>query len=257
MRTEHLMISLAIRTTLAATSLFLGPTAALDEPEPRVVTPGANPGLAPPPSDAIVLFDGTNLDQWSTTDGKPAGWETDGKPGGAATILAGSGSIITKKSFGDAQVHIEFCTPDPGPAGKDQPAGQARGNSGVYLQNRYEVQVLDSYQSSTYPDGQCAAIYKKHAPLVNACRPPGEWQTYDIVFHAPRFDAAGKKMANARLTVIHNGVLVQDNVEVDGATGSAANTNEAPGPGPIYLQDHGNPVKYRNIWVRELNPSMR
>ena len=248
-------LSLAIVASLAHASL--APSVMHDDPEPRVVTPGANPGIAPPPSDAIVLFDGTSLEQWTTTDGKPAAWKPEGKAGGSMTIAPGSGSILTKKTFGDAQIHVEFCEPDPGPAGKDQPTGQARGNSGVYIQNRYEVQVLDSFKSSTYPDGQCAAIYKKHAPLVNACRPPGEWQTYDIVFHAPRFDAAGKKTANARITVLHNGVLVQDNAEVDGATGSAADANEAPGPGPIYLQDHGYAVKYRNIWVRELGAPAR
>ncbi len=233
----------------------LGARAVLDEPEPRVVTPGSASAPTAPPSDAVILFHGTDLGQWSTLKGEPAGWKAEGKAGGAMTIVPGSGSIVSKQSFGDAQIHVEFCTPDPGPAGREQPTGQGRGNSGVYIQNRYEVQVLDSYRNSTYSDGQCAAIYKKHPPLVNACRPPGEWQTYDIIFRAARFDAAGKKTANARITVLHNGVLVQDNAEVDSPTGAAALTSESPGPGPIYLQDHGNPVKYRNIWVRDLADS--
>lgn len=237
---------------LAVASLLPTPARA-DAPEPRVVVPAPSAAPGAPPSDAIVLFDGTALDQWTTADGKAAGWKADGTRGGALTITPGSGSIQTRQTFGDAQIHVEFSEPDPAPGGKEL-TDQARGNSGVYIQSRYEVQVLDSYKSSTYPDGQCAAIYKKHAPLVNACRPPGEWQTYDIVFHAPRFDASGKKTSNARITVIHNGVLVQDNAEVDGPTGSAADATEAPGPGPLYLQDHGNPVKYRNIWVRRLEP---
>jgi len=234
-----------------------GGWAAHDDPGPRVVTPGPAPSPLAPPSDAVVLFDGTSLERWTTASGAPAGWTVEGGPGGSMTIVPGSGGIVTKQSFGDAQIHIEFCAPDPGPPGEGRaapPTGQARGNSGVYIQNRYEVQVLDSFQSSTYPDGQCAAIYKKHAPLVNACRPAGEWQTYDIVFHAPRFDASGAKTADARITVIHNGVLVHDHAEVDGPTGSAGLSREAPVPGPIYLQDHGSAVKFRNIWVRELKP---
>ena len=211
---------------------------------PPVVTPGAM--AADAPSDAKLLSG--SLDNWTKRDGKPAAWKLEEK---TLTVSPGAGDIVSKETFADAQIHVEFCEPDPAPGGKEL-TGQSRGNSGVYIQNRYEVQVLDSYKSSTYPNGQCAALYGKHPPLVNACRAPGQWQTYDIVFHAPTFDAAGKKTASARVTVLHNGVLVQDNAEVDGPTGSAANATEAPGPGPIYLQDHANPVKYRNIWVREL-----
>jgi hypothetical protein len=213
-------------------------------PGPRAVVPGA--ACAGAPSDAIVLFDGTSLDQWTGPDGKPAGWKAEGKAGGAMTIVPGSGSIRTRKSFGDCQIHVEFATPTPASG-----EGQERGNSGVYIQGRYEVQVLDSFKSETYPDGQCGAIYKQHAPLVNACRAPGEWQSYDIVFRAAKFDSAGKVSRPVRITVLHNGVLIQDNAEVRGTTGSAPGKEE-PGDGPIDLQDHGNAVKYRNIWVRPL-----
>lgn len=212
-------------------------------PQPKVITAGASASEAP--SDAIVLFDGTSVDAWQHPDGKPASWKLDATPakGGAMTMT--NAPIITKKKFGDCQLHVEFCTP-----AEVKGDGQGRGNSGVYFQSRYEVQVLDSYKNETYPDGQCAAIYKQHAPLVNASRKPGEWQTYDIIFHAAKFEN-GKKTANARLTVFHNGVLVQDNAEVTGPTGSAMNTAEE-GDGPLYLQDHGNPVRYRNIWIRPL-----
>lgn len=213
--------------------------------EPPVVTPGAIETRGAP-SDATVLFDGKDLSRWATMDGKPAGWASDGT---AMTVTTGAGSIVTRDKFADCQLHIEFATP-----AKVEGEGQGRGNSGVYLQGRYEVQVLDSYNSRTYPDGQCGAIYKQHPPLVNACRAPGEWQTYDIVFRAPRFDGAGRKTANASLTVVHNGVLIQDHADVTGPTGSAP-FKESPDPGPLYLQDHGNPVRYRNIWIRPLAPS--
>jgi hypothetical protein len=222
-----------------------------EPPLPKVVTPGSpsHPELAP--SDAIVLFDGTSFDAWTKTDGKPVEWTLDNAKvkGSAMTCKPGSGSIMTKEMFGDMQIHIEFATPKA-----DADAGlksQARGNSGVYIQGRYEVQVLDSYQNETYPDGQCGAVYKQHAPLVNVCRAPGEWQTYDIVFTASKFDGAGKKTANARVTVIHNGVLIQNNAEITGPTGGAIGEDETK-PGGLMLQDHGNFVQYRNIWVRKL-----
>lgn len=211
-------------------------------PQPKVVTPGAAASDAP--ADAVVLFDGTNLDAWSAQDGKPATWTLDdGKPKGGAMTVHG-GPVITKQKFGDCQLHVEFCEPVTNGQGQD------RGNSGVYLQGRYEVQVLDSFKSETYPDGQCGAIYKQHAPRVNACREPGKWQTYDIIFHGPKMEN-GKKTANATITVLHNGVLIQDHAEVTGPTGAAMNAQEG-GDGPIYLQDHGHTVKYRNLWIRPL-----
>lgn len=229
---------LTVGLTAAIASSF--PSAQPAKQQPRTVKAGAQNSAAP--SDAKVLFDGSNLDAWQTPDGKPAPWAV---ADGAATVN-GKGSIVTKEKFGDAQIHVEFATPTD-----ISGDSQGRGNSGVYLQGRYELQVLDSYNNPTNPEGSCGAIYSKHPPLVNASRGPGEWQTYDIVFRAAKFDASGKKTANARATVFHNGVLIQDNVEIDGTTGSAPNKESAE-PGFIYLQDHGNPVKYRNIWVRPI-----
>jgi hypothetical protein len=164
-------------------------------------------------------------------------------------VVPGTGSIETARGFGDAQLHIEWRTPTPAKG-----EGQERGNSGVFLMGRYEVQVLDSYQNVTYPDGQAAAIYGQFPPLVNASRPPGEWQTYDIVFHAPRFDASGKLLSPARMTVLHNNVLVQDNVTLVGPTANRQQPPYSAHPDklPISLQDHGNPMRFRNIWIREL-----
>src|SRR4051812_37780794 len=217
---------------------------------PPVVKPGgysgASPGVQAPPADAVVLFDGVSVDGWTTREGKPAGWEAEGKPGGTMTVAKGKGDIVSKQAFGDAQIHVEFKTPV-----ETTGEGQDRGNSGVYLHGRYEVQVLDSYQNETYPDGQCGAIYKQHVPLVNVCRPQGEWQTYDIVFHPAKFDSAGKKTAPGRVTVVHNGVLIQDNAELYSPTGGAIGEDEKP-TGPLLLQEHGHPVKYRNIWYRPL-----
>lgn len=230
--------------TLTAGALAFAPLSRPDEP--AVIKPGTPADMSkptPPPSDATVLFDGRSLDNWQTMDKKPAPW---GLADGAMVIRPGGASIITKETFGDCQLHVEFATPTDLSG-----ASQERGNSGVYLQGRYEVQVLDSYNNKTYPDGQCGAVYGKHPPLVNACRGPGEWQTYDIIFRAARFDAAGKKTENARVTVLHNGVLIQNNAEIDGTTGSSP-IKESAEPGPVYLQDHGNPVKYRNIWIRPL-----
>lgn len=241
-----------IAPTLLVRTAFAQPPAAVQPALPRIVAPGPNAGVVMAPSDAVVLFDGTQLDAWTTMEGKPAGWSCAGRKGSAMTVKPGSGSIITKQKFGDCQVHLEFATPkDDADAGK---TGQERGNSGVYIQGRYEVQILDSYKNETYPDGQCGAIYKQHAPLVNASAPPAEWQTYDIIFRAPRFNDKGERTAKARITVLHNAVLIQDNVEVDGPTGSAQ-MKEEPGDGPIYLQDHGNLVRYRNIWVRPIGES--
>lgn len=212
------------------------------EPEPRVVTPGQ--GTAPP-SDAIVLFDGSNLDEWvSARDGSPARWTVKD---GIMTV-AGGGAIATKRDFSDCQLHIEWRTP-----AEVKGEGQGRGNSGVFLQSRYEVQVLDSYQNRTYSNGQAGSLYKQSIPLVNVCRPPGEWQTYDIIYTAPRFNADGMRVSPARITVIQNGVVVQNNVELRGTTEYIGMPkNIAHGAAPIQLQDHGNPVSYRNIWIREL-----
>ena len=212
------------------------------DPEPRVVTAGV--GTAPP-SDAIVLFDGTSLDNWMKLDSTAAKWELKD---GAMTVIKGTGDIRTKRNFGSVQLHLEWRTP-----AVVESEGQGRGNSGVFLQGIYEVQVLDSYQNRTYSNGQAASIYKQHIPLVNACRPPGEWQTYDIIFMEPVFNADGIKVRSGSLTVIQNGVLVQNNIEIKGTTPYIGLPQNPPhGKGPLKLQDHSNPVSYRNIWVREL-----
>lgn len=223
------------------------PQHSMDRPQPRVVSPGPFVASAPP-SDAIVLFDGRSLAGWQSADhaGQPAKWKVEN---GYAEVVAGAGGIESKEALGDVQLHIEWRTPTP-PKGESQ----ERGNSGVFLMGRYEVQVLDSYHSITYPDGQAGAIYGQFPPLVNASRPPGEWQTYDIVFHRPRFDAAGRVTRPARMTVLHNGVLVQDNVELSGPTAHQSRPPYAKHADalPLMLQDHGNPVRFRNIWVRKL-----
>ncbi len=219
------------------------PPANQPPPPPVVSTPEGKP-----PSDAVVLMDGTSLGAWvraGTND--PAGWKPQGSQGGWTECQPGSGSIATRESFGDVQIHLEFATPEV-IDGKDQ----GRGNSGVYIMGRYEVQVLDSYENPTYPDGSCGSIYGIAPPLVNASRPPGTWQTYDIIFRAPRFDAAGKKTENARVTVLHNGVLVQNATEIPKPTLAGLFGDESASTGPIYLQDHGNRVRYRNVWVRRL-----
>ncbi len=220
-----------------------------DRPLPPTVDPGtsstqAEPGR--PPSDAIVLFDGKDLSHWRSKSGKPAPWKIDS---GALVIAPGSGEIVSTDEFGDCQLHLEFAAPDP-PRGSDQ----GRGNSGVMFSARYEIQVLDSFKNLTYADGQAAAIYGQYPPLVNASRPPGQWQTYDIVFKAPHFRADGSLETPAYVTMLHNGVLVHDHRPVIGAMAYRAVGRYKPhGPkGPILLQDHGNPVRYRNIWVREL-----
>ena len=222
-----------------------------DRPQPPVVNPGTTstpeqPGM--PPSDAIVLFDGKDKSQWvSMDDGSPTKWIVKD---GYLECVRGSGYARTLRNFGDCQLHIEWATPTP-PHGE----GQGRGNSGVFFgMGRYEIQVLDSYESKTYADGSAASIYGQYPPLVNACRPPGEWQTYDIIWTSPRFEADGKLASPARVTVFHNGVLVQNNVELTGPTGWINRNPYQPHPEklPIALQDHGNPVRYRNIWVREL-----
>lgn len=218
------------------------------EPVPEVVDAGYGEVA---PSDAIVLFDGTDLSAWQSVDGGVASWHVED---GAMTAVAGAGDIATRQGFGDIQLHVEWRTP-----AEVVGDGQGRGNSGVYLMQRYEVQVLDSFENRTYSNGQAASIYKQHIPLVNASRGPGEWQTYDIVFRAPKFAADGAVEQPAILTVLHNGILVQDHAVLLGPTvyiGDPA--YEAHGSRePIQLQDHSNPVSYRNIWVRELPPAVR
>ena len=220
-----------------------------DRPVPPVIDAGTmstqdSPGRAP--SDAVVLFDGKDLSKWAHKDGSAAKWKVES---GYFEVVPKTGYVYTREAFGDCQLHVEFAEPSP-PKGEDQD----RGNSGVFLQGLYETQVLDSYQSKTYADGQAAAIYGQYPPLVNASRPPGQWQTYDIIFHGPRFDASGKLTRPARETVLHNGVLVQDNVELSGPTAHGKRPPYEPQPEklPLALQDHNHPVRYRNIWLREL-----
>jgi hypothetical protein len=220
------------------------------QPPPPVVTPGPATNLpTPPPADATILFDGKDLANWtSTKEGEATKWILQN---GTMSPTKDSGMIRSKQEFGSCQLHVEFATP-PKPEGE----GQGRGNSGVFLMGQYEVQVLDSYENTTYADGQCAALYGRHKPLVNVCRKPGEWQSYDIVFHRPRFED-GKVTQRATFTVFHNGVLVHDDVHLTGGTdweGSHSISDYEPhgDKGPIQFQDHGNPVVFRNVWIREI-----
>ncbi len=224
-------------------------------PHPKVVTPGARPGDAP--SDAIVLFDGRDLSKWTATapakgggrwvsQGTPAPWKVEN---GYFEVVPKSGAIATKESFGDVQLHVEWAAPDP-PRGKSQD----RGNSGIFLMGLFETQVLDSYENPTYADGQAGAIYGQWPPLVNATRKPGEWQAYDIVFEAPKFDG-DKLVKPAYITVFLNGVVLHNRKEEMGPTQHRLLAKYVPGmpsEGPIVLQDHNHPVRYRNIWVRRL-----
>lgn len=223
------------------------------EPKPPVVTPGATD--AAPPSDAIVLFDGKNLDEWvATRDKGPAKWKVEA---GLLTVDKLSGNIETKRSFRNYQLHLEWRIPE-----KVTGEGQARGNSGVFLaatgggDGGYEIQILDSYKNDTYVNGQAGAIYKQNPPLVNANRKPGEWQTYDVIWTAPTFDAAGKLTSPAKVTALHNGVVVQNDFVLAGETRYIGKPEyKAHGPSPIKLQAHGDPspvISFRNIWVREL-----
>lgn len=213
------------------------------EPVPPVVNPGGS-GVAP--SDALVLFDGDDLGHWQSVKGGDAAWSVKD---GAATVVPGKGDIKTRQSFSDIQLHIEWRTPAD-ISGK----GQGRGNSGVFLMDRYEVQILDSFDNQTYANGQAGSVYKQHIPLVNASRAPGEWQSYDIIFVAPRFSDNGRIAEPARVTVLHNGVLIQNNVSLQGVTTFIGTPSyKAHGAAPIRLQDHRNTVSYRNIWVRRLS----
>lgn len=219
-------------------------------PLPPVVDPGtpsAADRVGKPPSDAVVLFDGKDLPSWVALDGAPTRWIVKD---GYMECVSGSGYVRTLQNFGDCQLHLEWCAPTPA-----EGEGQGRGNSGLFFGlNRYEVQVLDSFGNKTYADGSAGSVYGQYPPLVNASRPPGQWQSYDVVWTAPRFDAEGKLVSAARITVFHNGVLVQNNVELTGPTSwlERAPYRAHAEKLPISLQDHGNPVRYRNIWLREL-----
>lgn len=215
------------------------------EPVPKIITPViANK----PPSDAVVLLNGKDLSQWQMEkDGSPAKWTFE--KGGVMTVKKGTGNVKTRQGFGSCQLHVEWRTP-----ATIEGEGQGRGNSGIFLMGLYELQVLDSYNNTTYSNGQAGSIYKQHIPLVNASLKPGEWQEYDVIFTAPKFNADGSLLSPARITVLHNGVLVQNNVELKGGTvyigqpSYKAHSDKEP----LVLQDHGNPNSFRNIWVREL-----
>lgn len=218
-------------------------------PVPPVVMPGANVNNAP--SDAIILFNGKNMNHWQKKNGKAAECKID--KDGSFSIEKGSGDIATKQAFGNCQLHIEWREPAVVVG-----SGQTRGNSGVYLMGRYELQVLDSYQNPTYSNGQAGSIYKQYIPLVNVCRKPGEWQSYDIIFTAPQFSGDGKLVAPGRVTVLQNGVLIQNNVSVKGNTLWIGQPfyEVHPPKASLVLQDHGkdggHAVSFRNIWIREL-----
>ena len=202
------------------------------------------------PSDAIVLYNGKDYSAFHGRDGKKIGWTID--PDGALTDVKGAGDLITNQSFGDCQLHVEFRTP-----ANVKGAGQSRGNSGIYLMGLYEIQVLDSYKNPTYSNGQAAAVYKQHIPLVNASREPGLWQAYDIIFKAPVFKEDGNVDKPATVTVLHNGVLVQNNVTILGPTDWVTKPvyKKHASKLPLFFQDHGddgNPISYRNIWIRPL-----
>ena len=234
----------AVSLAVAQEGPGVGPEATeVWEPVPAVVTPGT---VGAPPSDAIVLFDGSGLSQWQHRDGSDVGWSLED---GVVTVVPGTGDIVTRNAFGDMQLHVEWRAP-----GEIEGDGQGRGNSGIFIQQRYEVQILDSHDNRTFSNGQAASIYKQHVPLVNASRPPGEWQAYDIFFTAPRFAADGSVMTPAYVTVLHNGILVQNNAEISGPVRHLGEPYYQPHTlkQPLQLQDHQNPVSFRNIWIREL-----
>lgn len=211
--------------------------------KPIIVTPGEG---TLPPSDAVILYHlPDHAENWMHIDGSPIKW----KAADELTVVGQTGNIRTKQEFGDVQLHIEWRSPT-----EIRGEGQGRGNSGVFLMGLYEVQVLDSYENETYYNGQAGSIYKQQIPLVNACRPPGQWQTYDIIFKAPRFKDDGSLLSPAYITVIHNGVLIQNHVELKGGTRyiGAPEYVKHSEKLPLILQDHGDAVSFRNIWVREL-----
>lgn len=211
------------------------------EPVPPTVQTGL---LNAPPSDALVLFDGKDLSKWKGKTGNAVWLVHDN----CMTVVKGTGEISTIDSFDNFQLHLEWKTPS-----KIEGEGQGRGNSGVFLLGKYEIQILDNFNNKTYSNGQAGSVYKQHIPLVNACKPAGEWQTYDIVFSAPKFKSDGVLEKPAYVTVFQNQVLVQNHVEIKGRTVYRGQpTYSRHGKGPIVLQDHGNPVSFRNIWIRRL-----
>ena len=212
-------------------------------PQPPVVTPQAI--YSPVPSDAVILFDGKDLSQWVDKDGNPPKWKVED---GYMEVVKGAGEINTKQNFGSCQLHAEWAAPT-----LIEGDAQKRGNSGIFLMNLYEIQVLDCYNNKTYPGGMTASVYGQNPPLANACLPPGEWQTYDIIFRRPVFKN-GKVVKPAVVTVFHNGVLMQDHFEIVGPVSfeKVPEYKEHADKLPIGLQDHGNPVRFRNIWIREL-----
>ena len=268
------------RRAVVTFGMIIGLLGGIQAQEAAVITPEStelyvdleqvSPGLTPeqPPSDAIVLFDGTDLTAWQAMQLRiagdmpgmvesigdyeagratvPAQWTV---AGGVMTVAPGTGAIETKRAFGDVQLHLEWNAPVA--EGK---SGQGYSNSGVFFMGMYEVQILNSYENDTYNNGQASSVYKQHIPLVNASRAPGQWQSYDIIFMAPRFSEKGSLISPARITVLHNGVLVQNNVELLGPTTYIGASHYTPHPEkmPLALQDHGDPVQFRNIWIREL-----
>jgi hypothetical protein len=219
-------------------------------PQPKVVTPGKQfSQMADAPSDATVLFDGKDFSKWQAQNGGEVKWKIEN---GYMEVVPRTGIIRTKDKFGDFQLHLEFATPE-----QVVGSGQGRGNNGVNIYGLYEIQVLDSFNNPTYADGGAGALYGQWPPLVNASRPPGEWQTYDIVWEGPRWDSDGKNTRKASVTVLHNGVVIHNKAEAYGRTGHKMFGNyDKPGPtsGPIELYEHGNPVRFRNIWIREVKP---
>jgi len=216
-----------------------------NRPAPKVVTPGETP--SDPPSDAIILFEGKDLSLWKQGNGQPARWKVEN---GYMEVVKKTGSIFTRQPFGDCQLHIEWASPAAA-VGSDQ----NRGNSGIKFMGQYEVQILDTYQDTnvTYADGHAGGVYGQYPPLVNVCKAPGQWQTYDIVFRRPIFDNAGKVTRPAYVTVFHNGVLIQDHEEILGNTSGKSRGYKKHGDKEsLMLQDHSHPVRYRNIWIREL-----
>ena len=242
-----LVMAMGLGVSCAAKELIKYDVHDITRGHPRVMTAPRQFGR--PPADAIVLFDGTDLSEWvSEESGGPARWKVEN---GYMEVVEKTGDILTKKAFGNCQLHIEWATPR-----KVSPKeiAQKRGNSGVFFMGIYELQVLDSYQNETYADGQVASIYGQYPPLVNVCRKPGQWQSYDVSFLRPIFDKKGKCIRPARITVFHNGVVVHNNVEIKGSTEHKKKAKYSPHADklPLSLQDHNNPMRFRNIWIREL-----
>lgn len=240
------LLSVGISTSTNAQEKKIDPPSLTEvwKPVPKLVTPGETDSGAP--SDAIVLFDGKDASAFAGSDGKPVKWKI---ANGSMTVEKGAGMISTKEAFGDCQLHIEWRAPEVVKGN-----GQGRGNSGIFLMGKYELQVLDSYQNTTYSNGQAGSIYKQLIPLANATRKPGAWQSYDVVFMAPRFNEDGSVKTPATITVIHNGVLVQNHATIAGSTQyiGAPSYEKHGEKEPLSLQDHGDAVSYRNIWIRNL-----